>query len=231
MVDSYLYIVWIVGVEVEVLSSEGWFSIHGCTESLICARKDNLLSRSFSIRNCIDGWIEFTWSISAWTSFWWGQRRNVSSTYLSHIDGFSDVELKAISLKSSMYTLANTRDNGDPIARFSSCWYMSGSIPKYVVFTQKINISIRLSTGIQVHSSSEGYVAKLSCTAVRVSLIGTFVNRFTASRPTIWLEWMGALPIIYFMVLFTNPSAQAGYDTRSIFKRSLTGLNSEFPFS
>ena len=33
------------------------------------------------------------------------------------------------------------------------------------------------------------------------------------------------------MILFTNPSARAGYDTRSIFKRSLTGLNSEFFFS
>ena len=31
--------------------------------------------------------------------------------------------------------------------------------------------------------------------------------------------------------LFTNPSARAGYDTRSIFKWSLTGLNSEFSFS
>ena len=28
-----------------------------------------------------------------------------------------------------------------------------------------------------------------------------------------------------------NHSARAGYDTRSIFKRSLTGLNSEFSFS
>ena len=28
-----------------------------------------------------------------------------------------------------------------------------------------------------------------------------------------------------------NPSARAGYDTRSIFKRGLTGLNSEFSFS
>ena len=28
-----------------------------------------------------------------------------------------------------------------------------------------------------------------------------------------------------------TPSARAGYDTRSIFKRSLTGLNSEFYFS
>ena len=31
--------------------------------------------------------------------------------------------------------------------------------------------------------------------------------------------------------IFTNPSARAGYDTRSIFKRSLAGLNSEFSFS
>ena len=28
-----------------------------------------------------------------------------------------------------------------------------------------------------------------------------------------------------------NPSARAGYDTRSIFKQSLTGLNLEFSFS
>ena len=32
------------------------------------------------------------------------------------------------------------------------------------------------------------------------------------------------------MVIFTNPSARAGYDTRSIFKRSLTGLKSDFSF-
>ena len=33
------------------------------------------------------------------------------------------------------------------------------------------------------------------------------------------------------IILFTNPSARAGYDTRSIFKQSLTGLNLEFFFS
>ena len=32
------------------------------------SRKDNLLSCSFSIGNCIDIWIEFTWSISAWNT-------------------------------------------------------------------------------------------------------------------------------------------------------------------
>ena len=31
--------------------------------------------------------------------------------------------------------------------------------------------------------------------------------------------------------IFTNPSARAGYDTKTIFKRNLTGLNSEFSFS
>ena len=34
-----------------------------------------------------------------------------------------------------------------------------------------------------------------------------------------------------FLTIFTKPSARAGYDTRSIFKRSLTGFNSEFSFS
>ena len=33
------------------------------------------------------------------------------------------------------------------------------------------------------------------------------------------------------VTIFTNSSAQVGYDTKSIFKRSSTGLNSEFSFS
>ena len=37
-----------------------------------------------------------------------------------------------------------------------------------------------------------------------------------------------SLPIF---IIFTNPSDWTGYDTRSIFMRSLTGLNSEFSFS
>ena len=40
--------------------------------------------------------------------------------------------------------------------------------------------------------------------------------------------YIGQCPAI---IIFTNPSARAEYDTRSIFKRSLTGLNSEFSFS
>ena len=33
------------------------------------------------------------------------------------------------------------------------------------------------------------------------------------------------------LIIFTNPSARAGYDTSSVFKRNLTGLNSKFSFS
>ena len=36
---------------------------------------------------------------------------------------------------------------------------------------------------------------------------------------------------VYLFIIFTNPSDRAGYGTRSIFKRSLTGLNSEISFS
>ena len=64
------------------------------------SRKGNLLSCSFTIVNCIDGRIEFTWSSNIWTSSCWGQRMNMSSTYLSHIDGYSDVDPNAISSNS-----------------------------------------------------------------------------------------------------------------------------------
>ena len=37
--------------------------------------------------------------------------------------------------------------------------------------------------------------------------------------------------IYIYIYIFTNPSARTGYDTRSIFKWSWTGLNSEFSFS
>ena len=39
------------------------------------------------------------------------------------------------------------------------------------------------------------------------------------------------IPSKCILTVFTNPSARVGYDTRLIFKQSLTGLNSEFSFS
>ena len=51
------------------------------------------------------------------------------------------------------------------------------------------------------------------------------------TQTQIHLIWEGVLLFFREYPIFTNPSARAGYDTRSIFKRSLTGLNSEFSFS
>ena len=45
------------------------------------------------------------------------------------------------------------------------------------------------------------------------------------------LDQFTYLSSIISFTIFTNPSAQARYDTGSIFTRSLTGLNSEFSFS
>ena len=119
------------------------------------SRKGNLLSCSFFTMNYINGLIEFTWSSNIWSFSWWGQRMNVSSTYLSHIDGFSDVHPNAISSKYFMYMLANICDNGKPIASPFSCRYIPDPLPKWVVSSQKVNISIKLSIGIQVRSSSK----------------------------------------------------------------------------
>ena len=54
------------------------------------------------------------------------------------------------------------------------------------------------------------------------------VRDIRATSAIWWWWWYSTIQPI---TIFTNPSAQAGYDTRSIFKRSLTGLNSEFSFS
>ena len=37
--------------------------------------------------------------------------------------------------------------------------------------------------------------------------------------------------VVDYHIIFTNPSTLAGYDTRSIFKQSVTGLNPELSFS
>ena len=66
----------------------------------------------------------------------------------------------------------------------------------------------------------------------------TVIRRLFALRLMIaWTwNWQSLNTVVSMLfkprsTIFTDPSAWAGYDTRSIFKRSLTGLNSEFSFS
>ena len=56
-------------------------------------------------------------------------------------------------------------------------------------------------------------------------------NKFIAAGGDFFEGYYCFMCVLSIKVLFTNPSARAGYDTRSIFKRTLTCLNSEFSFS
>ena len=64
--------------------------------------------------------------------------------------------------------------------------------------------------------------SKVDFSLVRVQTIQDYCHSTTVSQKV--------MPF-FFSIIFTNPSTWAGYDTRSIFKWSLTGLNSEFSFS
>ena len=74
-----------------------------------------------------------------------------------------------------------------------------------------------------------------------VEVLREFRKRFRQKRPALfksdqWHFQQDNAPVINSIlitnyltkILFTNPSARARYDTRSIFKWSSTGLNSEF---
>ena len=64
----------------------------------------------------------------------------------------------------------------------------------------------------------------MSCVFFLLTIIicTTMLTRMSEALKLILLyRWLSYLP---------NPSARAGYDTRSILKRSLTGFNSEFSF-
>ena len=92
---------------------------------------------------------------------------------------------------------------------FIYCHFVSTSIkPTYLPTCQPLFNFKSLSLSSLVYSYLSIYLSIL-----------IFISPFLFQRNSIYLS------------IFTNPFARAGYDTRSIFKRSLTGLNSEFSFS
>ena len=90
-------------------------------------------------------------------------------------------------------------------------------------FSAVTAVKTRLRSRLDIRTSSVTFSSHL--------LIGTSSCRETTSLIQLILHYDELILVRYSVILFTNPSARAGYDTRSIFKRSLTGLNSEFSFS
>ena len=74
----------------------------------------------------------------------------------------------------------------------------------------------------RVGKSQKEISKALGCSKTIICTYLKSPNNYGTRRPIGRPEKLSYLP---------TPSAQAGYDTRSIFKRSLTGLNSEFSFS
>ena len=77
-----------------------------------------------------------------------------------------------------------------------------------------LNILFRFLTNLYIDKISQIFI--MFAYLIKISLKYPSITEVRTER-----SWL----------LFTNPSARAGYDTRSIFKRSLTGFNSEFSFS
>ena len=93
---------------------------------------------------------------------------------------------------------------------------------------------------LQLPSFSVRFICLLSVSVYRLLFkvflfFFLFISLFQSSLflHTPPLSWPLCVSLSFFCLLyiFTNPSARAGYDTRSIFKRCFTGLNSEFFFS
>ena len=98
----------------------------------------------------------------------------------------------------------------------------------YLSLFTSIYLSIYLSLFTSIYLSIS-FCSYLSiCLSITVfSYLSIYLSISVYSHLSIYLSQS----IHIYLSIFTNPSARAGYDTRSIFKRSLTGLNSQFSFS
>ena len=78
---------------------------------------------------------------------------------------------------------------------------------------------------------SPGYLGNKKFLFIAIYLNSSLTRKNSTYR-TVWLYKLCTNTWLRLsLIIFTNPSARAGYDSKSIFKRSLTGLNSQFSFS
>ena len=90
------------------------------------------------------------------------------------------------------------------------------SVPFLKVFSPNVNLTARLEFELAYYDSAVQYISHYAT--------GTLPPPKKWTNDCYYWQQEQYYPIY-------PPPARAGYDTRSIFKRSLTGLNSEFSFS
>ena len=91
--------------------------------------------------------------------------------------------------------------------------------------TQVLPVRVSVDLGVM---RMKGYLTlyKISRTEISLSVAILCCTRVQSLFQGVCFTLMKRIQSAYY--IFTNPSARAGYDTRSIFQQSLTGLNSEF---
>ena len=91
-------------------------------------------------------------------------------------------------------------------------------------------VSYRSNFSLEIPRSLNYSILWVDCYTYPTKVLSLFFFRINR-RLSGSLLFYEILFIPFFLYYLPNPSAREGYDTRSIFKRSLTGLNSEVSFS
>ncbi len=103
------------------------------------------------------------------------------------------------------------------------------------VIPRAIFIHVNSFIIVKLDPVSNGNLTFVSSICTFTNFLFTVVNAFSVFvELTVFFYFVffsGFFSTLLELIIFTEPSARAGYDTRSIFKRSLTGLDSECSFS
>ena len=126
-------------------------------------------------------------------------------------------------------------------------WYILAGVRSFAIFSNNLlyRVSQNICNILLAWRKTEKWRNTLNCEpssvpdTLWVQLTGfASIARSTVSESTVlcrldqiwWTRFLkpgqNFFNHLLTQLIFTNPSARAGYDTRSIFKRSLTGLNS-----
>ena len=109
------------------------------------------------------------------------------------------------------------------------------------LYGKTVSQTVFLNLGLEIRVKEWEHWIQISCSPLKNwpcitscshwrNRVNTYIWINVLFRLRSWSEYRMKMFVSVF-IIFTNPSARAGYDTRSIFKLSFTSLNSEFSFS
>ena len=106
-------------------------------------------------------------------------------------------------------------------------WTPFGDVTFFdVLMLLKKQMTVRWLTVFILKDISKNFKDIFTILKISLRYLDIFSRYLTYSKKYLKIFWI----FKNIFIIFTNPSARAGYDTRSIFKRSFTGLSSEFSF-